>query len=221
MDSRIRHFALYALGAAALVAALAQAKVAPASSRGPSTDRWPDMPAWRAASPPWCRSTNSARSTSSAPTARRRTSPRAAAPVSCAWRSSISERFPETRRLTAEARETHLRPAVHRRLPRAVPVQPHRARASGRPARSCSRPAGVTLTDLDGNRFYDLTGSYGVNVFGYDFYKECMEQGLRARARARPGARRLSSGRRLQRQAAAGRSRASTRSRSTCPAPRP
>jgi glutamate-1-semialdehyde 2,1-aminomutase len=30
---------------------------------------------------------------------------------------------------------------------------------------------GVTLTDLDGNALYDLTGSYGVNVFGYDFYK--------------------------------------------------
>ena len=36
--------------------------------------------------------------------------------------------------------------------------------------------AGVTLTDLDGNRFFDLTGSYGVNVFGYEFYKECMER---------------------------------------------
>ncbi len=36
---------------------------------------------------------------------------------------------------------------------------------------------GVTLTDLDGNRFYDLTGSYGVNVFGYDFYKDCIDQG--------------------------------------------
>src|SRR5947207_1859730 len=29
---------------------------------------------------------------------------------------------------------------------------------------------GVTTTDLDGNSFYDLTGSYGVNLFGYDFY---------------------------------------------------
>jgi glutamate-1-semialdehyde 2,1-aminomutase len=38
--------------------------------------------------------------------------------------------------------------------------------------------SGVTLTDLDGNRFYDLTGSYGVNVFGYDFYKECIEAGV-------------------------------------------
>src|ERR1700676_2403591 len=37
--------------------------------------------------------------------------------------------------------------------------------------------SGVTVTDLDGNRLYDLTGSYGVNVFGYDFYKECIEEG--------------------------------------------
>jgi glutamate-1-semialdehyde 2,1-aminomutase len=37
--------------------------------------------------------------------------------------------------------------------------------------------SGVTLTDLDGNRLYDLTGSYGVNVFGYDFYKECIARG--------------------------------------------
>jgi glutamate-1-semialdehyde 2,1-aminomutase len=37
--------------------------------------------------------------------------------------------------------------------------------------------SGVTVTDLDGNVFHDLTGSYGVNVFGYDFYKECIAQG--------------------------------------------
>jgi glutamate-1-semialdehyde 2,1-aminomutase len=36
---------------------------------------------------------------------------------------------------------------------------------------------GATVTDLDGNQLYDLTGSYGVNVFGYDFYKDCMERG--------------------------------------------
>jgi glutamate-1-semialdehyde 2,1-aminomutase len=34
--------------------------------------------------------------------------------------------------------------------------------------------AGVTVTDLDGNVSYDLTGSYGVNIFGNDFYKECI-----------------------------------------------
>ena len=38
--------------------------------------------------------------------------------------------------------------------------------------------AGVTLTDLDGNGFYDLTGSYGVNLFGYDFYKQCIDAGV-------------------------------------------
>ncbi len=37
--------------------------------------------------------------------------------------------------------------------------------------------SGVTLTDLDGNVFYDLTGSYGVNVLGNDFYKECITRG--------------------------------------------
>jgi glutamate-1-semialdehyde 2,1-aminomutase len=36
---------------------------------------------------------------------------------------------------------------------------------------------GVTVTDLDGNTFHDLTGSYGVNVFGVDFYKACIADG--------------------------------------------
>jgi glutamate-1-semialdehyde 2,1-aminomutase len=37
--------------------------------------------------------------------------------------------------------------------------------------------SGVTLTDLDGNQLYDVTGSYGVNVFGNDFYKDCIARG--------------------------------------------
>jgi len=37
--------------------------------------------------------------------------------------------------------------------------------------------SGVTVTDLDGNVFHDLTGSYGVNLFGYDFYKGCIARG--------------------------------------------
>jgi glutamate-1-semialdehyde 2,1-aminomutase len=37
--------------------------------------------------------------------------------------------------------------------------------------------SGVTVTDLDGNAFYDLTGSYGVNLLGHDFYKDCIAQG--------------------------------------------
>ncbi len=35
----------------------------------------------------------------------------------------------------------------------------------------------VTITDLDGNVSYDLTGSYGLNVFGYDFYRQCISEG--------------------------------------------
>jgi len=39
--------------------------------------------------------------------------------------------------------------------------------------------SGVSMTDLDGNIFYDLTGSYGVNVLGYDFYKKAIEEGVK------------------------------------------
>jgi glutamate-1-semialdehyde 2,1-aminomutase len=39
------------------------------------------------------------------------------------------------------------------------------------------KSSGVTVTDVDGNTFYDLTGSYGVNIFGNDFYKECIAEG--------------------------------------------
>jgi glutamate-1-semialdehyde 2,1-aminomutase len=38
---------------------------------------------------------------------------------------------------------------------------------------------GVRVQDLDGNEFLDLTGSYGVNVFGIDFYKDCVDEGVR------------------------------------------
>src|SRR3954454_5126248 len=37
--------------------------------------------------------------------------------------------------------------------------------------------AGITVTDVDGNVFYDLIGSYGVNIFGNDFYKDCIAEG--------------------------------------------
>jgi glutamate-1-semialdehyde 2,1-aminomutase len=37
--------------------------------------------------------------------------------------------------------------------------------------------AGVIVTDLDGNRSYDVSGSYGVNVLGYEFYKGAIERG--------------------------------------------
>jgi glutamate-1-semialdehyde 2,1-aminomutase len=42
---------------------------------------------------------------------------------------------------------------------------------------------GVMVEDLDGQRLYDLTGSYGVNLFGTDFYKACIDEAVE---RARP-----------------------------------
>lgn len=36
---------------------------------------------------------------------------------------------------------------------------------------------GVWLKDLDGQRYLDVSGSYGVNLFGQDFYKKCIEEG--------------------------------------------
>jgi glutamate-1-semialdehyde 2,1-aminomutase len=48
------------------------------------------------------------------------------------------------------------------------------------------RSDGVTLTDLDGQTCFDLTGSYGVNVFGNDFYKACISEGAERAAALGP-----------------------------------
>ncbi len=37
---------------------------------------------------------------------------------------------------------------------------------------------GVMVEDLDGNRFFDLTGSYGVNLLGVDTYKACIDEAV-------------------------------------------
>lgn len=37
---------------------------------------------------------------------------------------------------------------------------------------------GNQICDLDGQWRYDLSGSYGVNVFGYGFYKQCLAAGF-------------------------------------------
>jgi glutamate-1-semialdehyde 2,1-aminomutase len=36
----------------------------------------------------------------------------------------------------------------------------------------------VAVTDLDGNVAFDLAGSYGLNVFGYGFYRDCIDAGV-------------------------------------------
>ncbi len=86
------------------------------------------------------------------------------------------ERFPETVRLTTEIQDSisDLQfTGVYR-----VPFQYSRyVRSHLKTGSFVAASSGVTITDLDGNRLYDLAGSYGVNVFGYDFYKACLARG--------------------------------------------
>ncbi len=90
------------------------------------------------------------------------------------------ERYPKGRALTSEAAErisdlqftkAYRVPFQYSRL-----VQEYLGTSS-----FVASSSGVTVTDVDGNVFYDLTGSYGVNIFGNDFYKECI---AKAEARA-------------------------------------
>jgi glutamate-1-semialdehyde 2,1-aminomutase len=87
------------------------------------------------------------------------------------------ERFAETLRLTAEA--TQLISDLQFTETYRVPFQFSRYVRRHLPVGAfLQSSSGVTTTDLDGNVFYDLTGSYGVNLFGYDFYKDCVDRGL-------------------------------------------
>jgi glutamate-1-semialdehyde 2,1-aminomutase len=85
-----------------------------------------------------------------------------------------AQRFAKTRSLTAEVEgsisdqqftSAYRVPFQYRRL-----VKQHLGAGS-----FVESSSGVMVTDLDGNQNYDLAGSYGVNVFGFDFYKGCME----------------------------------------------
>jgi hypothetical protein len=96
--------------------------------------------------------------------------------------ASLATRSPRTLEATAAAREalSDLQFTTTYRVPYQYGpyLRAHLATGSMLAASS-----GVQVEDLDGNRFYDLTGSYGVNVLGYDAYKECIDEGA-ARARA-------------------------------------
>ena len=83
------------------------------------------------------------------------------------------ERFARSRQMTAEA-AARISDLQFTRAYR-VPFQYSRlVRENLGAGTFMQSTSGVTLTDLDGNVFYDLAGSYGVNIFGYDFYKECI-----------------------------------------------
>ena len=90
----------------------------------------------------------------------------------------FAERFAKGRELTGEAasRISDLQFTQAYRVPFSFSRLVRENLGAGSFMQSSS---GVTLTDLDGNAFYDLTGSYGVNIFGNDFYKECIEIGER------------------------------------------
>jgi len=90
--------------------------------------------------------------------------------------SIYAQRFPKSAQLTAEVATgvSDMQFTSRYRVPFQFSRYVSRHLKAGSFLESSSGP---TVTDLDGNTLYDLTGSYGVNVFGYDFYKGCIERG--------------------------------------------
>ena len=86
------------------------------------------------------------------------------------------QRYAETIRLTAEVADgvSDVQFTAAYRVPFQYSRMVRRHLGAGVFLKASS---GVRVTDLDGNSFYDLTGSYGVNVLGYDFYKDCIDRG--------------------------------------------
>ena len=87
------------------------------------------------------------------------------------------ERFPLTAAKSVEVRDSI--PDVAFTGTYRVPFQFSRVVREALPSGSFWQSSdGVMLTDLDGNRFYDLTGSYGVNLLGVDAYKAMVGEGI-------------------------------------------
>jgi glutamate-1-semialdehyde 2,1-aminomutase len=86
------------------------------------------------------------------------------------------ERFARTSELTAQVRNgaSDLQFISAYRVPFQFSGFVRQHLAAGSVLESSS---GVTVNDLDGNVLYDLANSYGVNLFGYDFYKQCIARG--------------------------------------------
>ena len=89
---------------------------------------------------------------------------------------TFAQRFPKTMAMTAEARATlsDLQFTAAYRVPFPYSSYLRKHLTVGAFLQSSE---GVMVHDIDGNRLVDLTGSYGVNLFGYDFYKSCIEEG--------------------------------------------
>ncbi len=93
-----------------------------------------------------------------------------------------AERFPLSQAMTERARPglSDLQFTGRYRVP--FPFSPHLRSRLGVGSFAASAD-GVHLVDLDGNRFFDLTGSYGVNLLGVDSLRACIDEGV---ALARP-----------------------------------
>lgn len=87
-----------------------------------------------------------------------------------------AERFPRTAALTAEISPglSDLQFTGRYQVPFQFSAM---VRASLPAGTFVQSSRGVTLTDLDGNDFYDLAGSYGANLLGYDVYKALIAEG--------------------------------------------
>ena len=131
---------------------------------------------WRSGWRGWCPSTSTPGSGSSRPTAPRQTSRCSAGPGSTAW-PPISKRARGTRSRLARksSRVSDLQFTTLYRVP--FPYRRYVARRL-RVGSVMLAGAGVTVTNLDGQTDYDVSGSYGVNLFGTDFYRECIDAGV-------------------------------------------
>jgi glutamate-1-semialdehyde 2,1-aminomutase len=87
------------------------------------------------------------------------------------------ERFARSAASTALARQTisDLQFTGSYRVP--FQFSPH-LKQHAQPGAVLTASRDVRVFDQDGNAFYDLTGSYGVNVFGTDFYKACIDDAV-------------------------------------------
>jgi glutamate-1-semialdehyde 2,1-aminomutase len=85
-------------------------------------------------------------------------------------------RFPQTNALTAQVRDgaSDLQFTSAYRVPFQYSRYVREHLTSGSVLASSN---GVTVKDADGNTLYDVANSYGVNLFGNDFYRECIERG--------------------------------------------
>jgi glutamate-1-semialdehyde 2,1-aminomutase len=91
--------------------------------------------------------------------------------------AEFDARFAKTLAATEQARETisDLRFTGRYRVPfQFSPVLREHLRVGA----FLQSSEGVQVQDLDGNRLYDLTGSYGVNLLGYDTYKACIDEAV-------------------------------------------